>query len=318
MEGLQEPLVDPGIPLPVDDPAVTEPHTAAVDLTRTNFGWLEITGKCQELCVDCLAESGPDGDHGTMQFGDWTHAIDDLAANGARDVQFIGGEPTLHPDLPGLIEHASLRGLGVEVYTNLVHVTREQWVTFSTYNVSLATSYFSADASVHRAITGRNTRNPIRRNIATAVQRGIDLRVGIISVRDDQDADGAVADLLTLGVPQDRIRIDGVRGVGRGREVGAETPVVDEFCGKCAVGKVAVLPDGRVQPCVFARQPEFTAGNVRQQPLHEILASESLLSIRGTLQAAFDQRALAAECNPSCPPMSNCFPNCNPTCSPWE
>ena len=48
-------------------------------------------------------------------------------------VQFIGGEPTLHPALPKLIDHALTRGLAVEVFTNLVHVTEALWGVFSEY-----------------------------------------------------------------------------------------------------------------------------------------------------------------------------------------
>jgi uncharacterized radical SAM superfamily Fe-S cluster-containing enzyme len=39
-------------------------------------------------------------------------------------VHFIGGEPTLHPDLAALIEHAPAAGVEVEVFFNLVHVSR--------------------------------------------------------------------------------------------------------------------------------------------------------------------------------------------------
>ena len=75
------------------------------------FVWLEITGSCQLACVHCYAESGPTGTHGTMTGGDWRRVIDQAAALGVRLVQFIGGEPTMHPELPRLVDHA-LRKLG--------------------------------------------------------------------------------------------------------------------------------------------------------------------------------------------------------------
>jgi len=37
---------------------------------------------------------------------DWQHVIRDAATLGVRMVQFIGGEPTLHPSLPELVGHA--------------------------------------------------------------------------------------------------------------------------------------------------------------------------------------------------------------------
>lgn len=46
-------------------------------------------------------------------------------------VQFIGGEPTLHPGLTSLVDHALGAGLLVEVFTNLVHVTDPLWRVLS-------------------------------------------------------------------------------------------------------------------------------------------------------------------------------------------
>src|SRR5258708_4092159 len=108
-----------------------------------SFLWLEITGRCQLRCAHCYADSGPWGDHGTMTLADWRRMIDEAAALGAPQVQFIGGEPTLHPGLPELIRYALGRNLRVEVFSNLVRVTPELWDVFSLPGVSLATSYYS-------------------------------------------------------------------------------------------------------------------------------------------------------------------------------
>ncbi|MGI5187306.1 radical SAM protein [Promicromonospora sp. CA-289599] len=95
------------------------------------FVWLEVTGKCQLECVHCYADSGPAGTHGVMTTADWRRVIDQCAALGVGMVQFIGGEPTLHPDLPTLVEHALESGLEVEVFSNLVHVSTRMWDTFT-------------------------------------------------------------------------------------------------------------------------------------------------------------------------------------------
>ncbi|MGW3467297.1 hypothetical protein ACWDKQ_02205 [Saccharopolyspora sp. NPDC000995] len=49
--------------------------------------WLEITGRCQLECTHCYAESGPTGDHSTMQVNDWRRVIDQSAELGTRIVQ---------------------------------------------------------------------------------------------------------------------------------------------------------------------------------------------------------------------------------------
>ena len=93
--------------------------------------WLEVTGRCNLRCVHCYSASGPEGDHGTMSGADWRRTIEEAAALGAERVQFIGGEPTLHPDLASLVRHALSCGLGVEVYSNLARpLPSELWELF--------------------------------------------------------------------------------------------------------------------------------------------------------------------------------------------
>lgn len=58
-----------------------------------------------------------------MTENNWERVITEAAGLGAGQVTFIGGEPTLYPDLPRLVRAALGLGLGVEVYSNLVRVT---------------------------------------------------------------------------------------------------------------------------------------------------------------------------------------------------
>jgi MoaA/NifB/PqqE/SkfB family radical SAM enzyme len=131
---------------------------------------------CQLKCGHCYADSGPQGTHGTMELADWLRAIGELAAAGVDRICVIGGEPTLHPDLGAIVEHALASRMQVEVYTNLVHVSDEQWRTFERRCVSLATSFYSSDADEedqHRAAGARRyrTRSAQRRVSAAATDR---------------------------------------------------------------------------------------------------------------------------------------------------
>lgn len=140
------------------------PHAAAPS-RGVRFMWMEITGRCQLRCTHCYADSGPEGGHGTMTITDWKRVIDEAAVLGVRMVQFIGGEPTLHPALAVLVDHALARDLEVEVFTNLVHVTPRLWETFSRPGVRLATSWYSDDPVEHVAITGRRSHARTRAGI---------------------------------------------------------------------------------------------------------------------------------------------------------
>ena len=336
----------------IDQPyAIAEPFLRTtpevpsdISTEAVRFAWLEITGNCQEECGHCYAGSGPEGTNGTMTTGDWKRIIDQLAEAGTEEVQFIGGEPTLHPDLNELISHSLDRGLGVEVFSNMVHITSEHWKTFQKPGVQLATSYYSKDPAVHREITKANTHNPIRRNIRKATELGIPLRIGVIGVLEGQDIEGAVAELLELGVDKNRIGIDYMRQVGRGIRDEVAPDTTSQLCGNCANGVAAVLPDGRVQPCVFSRQSEFTIGNVQEGSVSEIFESEQFATVRGLLRSVFEARPEMTGCEPGiilcepenkpeCPPqidnpddftvhaLSNyitagCRPTCQPNCNP--
>src|SRR6516165_7403770 len=89
-----------------------------------SFLWLEITAKCNLFCTHCYADSGPQGElYGDMTYSDWTRVLNEAAELGCRSVQFIGGEPTMHPRLEDLVDQANHRGFEfIEVYTNVTRL----------------------------------------------------------------------------------------------------------------------------------------------------------------------------------------------------
>ncbi len=282
-------------------------------MARTSFLWLEITERCQLECRHCYAASGPAGTHGAMTSSDWVRVLEEAADLGVGMVQFIGGEPTLHPDLAALIQHALALDLTVEVFSNLVHITDELWELFSRPGVSLATSYYSDDPAQHAAITGRPSQARTKANIAKALQRGISLRAGVIDLGGEQRVTEAQAELVALGVPS--IGYDRLRQVGRG--VADQQPNVDQLCGQCGDGVAAISPAGAVWPCVFSRW--LPLGNVREQELAAILDGSAAHRVRAELAQAFAGREPvtgpgARECPPTCNP---CQPRCEPGCQPY-
>ena len=268
-----------------------------------SFLWLEITGRCQLSCTHCYAESGPTGLHSALSRREWQTVITDASKAGIRMVQFIGGEPTTHPDFADLVAHAIANGLAVEVYTNLVRVNLSWWELFSCPQVSLATSYYSDQSSQHDIITRRKGSHArTRSNIMEAVRRGIPLRVGLVDLDDAQRVDQARAELRSMGVQN--IGTDRLRQVGRGST--STEKDTTQLCGNCARGVAAVSGDGDVWPCVFARW--MPVGNVRDTPLADIL--------NGPVMAATSSRL--AECfGRGCPCVPKmCDPQCGPSCSP--
>jgi radical SAM protein with 4Fe4S-binding SPASM domain len=238
---------------------------------RVSFLWLEITGKCQLECVHCYAESGPSGTHGILARSDWEQVLDQAHDLGVNTVQFIGGEPTLHPDIEALINYALRQGLLVEVYTNLVNVSLGLWEVFSQPGVSLATSYYTDNPHQHESITQRRgSYLRTKANIIEAVRRAIPLRVEIVHVHDDQRVQQARRELEVFGVQ--KIGIDRLRQVGRG--ICNQQPDISQLCGNCGGDFIAIFPDGTVSPCPIFRWA--TIGNVQKEALASILGRQEL------------------------------------------
>jgi MoaA/NifB/PqqE/SkfB family radical SAM enzyme len=306
-----------------------------------SFLWLEITAKCNLFCSHCYADSGPQEElYGRMTFGDWARVIDDAAEAGCRSVQFIGGEPTLHPRLHDLIDRANHRGFEfIEVFTNATRIGRDLVACFQRYGVHVATSFYSDDPAIHERITnGHESWQRTVRGVESVVAAGLPIRVGVIETEANiGHGPRAIEFLKGLGVRE--IRLDRKRGVGRGGliEIGDDSERYDELCGQCWKGRLCVTSSGDVFPCVFSRATRL--GDIRLG-LSAILQTSRLADFRRKVRALEQDRAAATvgpaknqacsppgcgpECAPSgcgpggCPPTGLCDPSstCTPTCSP--
>jgi MoaA/NifB/PqqE/SkfB family radical SAM enzyme len=259
--------------------------------------WAELTNKCQLECVMCYAGSGPDGSHGAMTDHDWMNLIDQATAAKINMMQFMGGEPTMHPSFTQIMSRALQSGFDVEVYSNLVHVTDEMWELFQAPRVSLAFSYFAKDPAAHNAVTGRPSHKATRRNAEKAASLGIPIRAGVIDFGHVPDA---ISDLTSMGIT--KVATDRVRHIGRG---GDGTPAPAELCGHCGHDVAAVNADGEVSPCIFTRW--LSAGNVRRTSLADILASPEMAAALATIPPSAHVCDPNQECTPGFPP-SSCDP----------
>ncbi|WP_433233990.1 radical SAM protein [Actinomadura nitritigenes] len=280
--------------------------TTTIEAPRTasRLLWLDLTRKCQLNCTHCSNSSGPDGDHGTMTRADWLRVLNEAASAGVDRVQLIGGEPTMHPDALDIARLALALGLDVEVYSNLVHIGDDWWELFAHDRVSVATSYYAADAAAHNAVTGRPSHQRTRSNIIRAISAGVRLRVGIVTTGDDTQAERAAADLRELGVTD--IRVDRVRPLGRAAAGEPESPA--GLCGRCGDGRVAVGPTGEVSPCFMSSW--MSVGNVQQASLAAIVGGAAMAEATTSIRAV-------TRPNDGCDPDDECSPGhpgsgCNP------
>ena len=289
----------------------TPPTIVPSQFQGVTFAWLEITPSCTLTCKHCYVASAPGLGHGRMKYADWIRVLDQLKKAGCTLVQFIGGEPTIHPNFCELVEHAACLGFTVEIYTNLVGITDRMWSLFAHYKVQLATSFYTDDAAIHDAITAvEGSFEKTLSNIRKALALHLRLRIGMVDMQDNQRISEGKLLLQSLGIA--RIGVDRIRGVERGNAIAPEDPVA-ALCGSCAKGKIAVTAERTVYPCVFSRS--FSVGNVLVQPLQAMLSGQHLLQTRLKLQTAFTHRATLCapdQCDPDI-----CSPQCDPdVCTP--
>jgi MoaA/NifB/PqqE/SkfB family radical SAM enzyme len=285
-----------------------------------SFLWLEITAKCNLECGHCYAESNPRQElFGQLTSDDWFQVIREAAEMKCRQIQFIGGEPTLHPELSRFVAFASSLGFTfIEVFTNSTHLSDALLQSFVDYNVHVATSFYSDDPIVHENITKRpNIFYRTVDGIKRCLNSGLPLRVGIIEMDENVGhSDRARTYLEELGVSN--IGIDRERAVGRGSDGLRPSEPFEALCGECWKGKLCVTSSGKAYPCVFSRFAEL--GQVKMG-VDKIVESATLQRFRKSLRD-FRNEASSAICPPdfcnptdsSCGPEFKCMPgqSCNP------
>jgi MoaA/NifB/PqqE/SkfB family radical SAM enzyme len=297
----------------------SDAHCAESPRIPLKFLWIEVTRKCNLECVHCYENSSPKLPlMGSMTTQNWIGVLEQAFEIGVDKVQFIGGEPTLFPDLNLLIETAIRLKMGVEVYTNGTVIPGHLWSTFLANRVSLAFSYYSSDPTEHdKVTTSTGSHKRTRRAIAKAITLGLEVRVGIIQMPETSDASvqKTVAELEEIGVRN--IGVDRTRGIGRGiTKLSAIRNPFGELCGSCGNGKLVIDNNGKVYPCVFSKFSSLghvSMGLARIAKGNEIELFRQELSLQRTPDSSkitFDESSF-------CSPDVSCRPTCCPEdCTP--
>jgi len=281
-----------------------------------DFLWLELTRKCNLRCEHCYADSEPSLDlRGPMTFDRWKTVLAEARALGCERVQFIGGEVLLVPYLEQLISEARAIGFAfIEVYTNATAVTSSTIEYFKKYSVSVASSFYSCNASVHDQITHR--RGSWQKTVSALTRlkaADLSIRVGVIALPSNApDVDAAVSFVRDLGISD--VGIDHVRSIGRAKELRPAVGYFEELCGQCGRNRLCITVDGEVLPCIMARSTTLgnyiSAGSLEGATSWRDLAAfrSDLVDAKGVLSG------LPEACTPQCWPNGGCPPHdmCKP------
>lgn len=299
--------------------AISEPTPLIKEKTeiKLDFVWFEIlSDDCNECCVHCYADSMPKSyrrnlevqtpvispkDQKKLSAYEWKKLIDESFVLGARQCQFIGGEPFLwrgenKETVLDLAEHAKETGFEtVEIFTNGTLITEAVAQRIKDIGLGIAISLYSIDETTHESIT--RTRGSFKKTIS-ALQMlktlGIPARVETVLMKQNQktieDTDKAIAEMGFEHRTPDVIRPNGRGGnhdlypdkdiaIKYSIKMRPDFPANSDYIRRnmdahsCLAGKITITDTGEVLPCIFSR--EQITGNVRTSgSLKNILEGE--------------------------------------------
>lgn len=270
---------------------------------KLDFLWLELTRSCNQRCFHCYADSSPYSVvKNSLSLEDWKRVIKEGNQMGCRRLQFTGGEPLLFgKEIFTLIKTA--RDVGyeqVEIFTNATLFTKEDVDLLVKYDVKVAANIYSKRPEIHDQITGLkgSFENTIR-NIKLLMEKGVKVYLATILMQQNEAfREETVAFLQELGEPMPLKHYDIVRPAGRGEnsdilsdnlvlmsyksspifsKITKDKFIVRKYGHSCWWGKIVVTCEGKVMPCIMAG--DKTYGNVKQQPLYDIIQETSLLNL---------------------------------------
>lgn len=291
---------------------------------------LELTPDCNNACPACfnIFKDAPS----PLPVREWQIILDSITPHVHR-LKLTGGEPTLHPDFPAIVQAIAQRNIEFTVFTNGRWQDPEHLLDCLVgvpQFVGLLVSLHGARAESHESFTSvAGSFEETVANIGRAVERGLRVTISavlttanllelqdIVSLAQNVGARsvvfnrllGAQATHLTLPDSQliaavqiiEQLRAKGLpvkHGTGIPQCL---TPSSSNGC-LAGVAYVAIDPWGNVRPCTHSR---LICGNLLRQPLDEIWHSTEMERFRKAIPAACHTCAAFAQCHGGCRAMA--------------
>jgi len=282
--------------------------------TKLNFAWLEITQACNLKCLHCYTGEMHKQSNSILPVDDWINILKQLFYAGCRNIQFIGGDPCIYPELIPLLDFAGTKGFDlVTVFTSATVLSEKIINCFSKNNINIRLSIYGHTAQIHDAITQIN--GSFERTVANIKQllvQNIKVSPAVIIMRENQHCIEEIKTFIeSLGLKY--TGYDVIRNIFGGKQI-HHSPTnetilnnskrhkpefyIDEETFKkayltntCWYGKFAITETGTILPCVFERN--IIIGDLRKQSIQEILDSEIL---KKYWLLTFDQIKICKDC----------------------
>ena len=261
---------------------ITRPLTTTLLGEALGMLFVELTSRCNERCLHCYAESSPERND-FLDMDTIRSVLFDARQLGRPYVQFTGGDPLLHRDLPEIMAYAaSLDFQGIEIFTNGLSLSDALLHKLQTFRPRMCFSVYADQPEIHDTVTRvpgswQRTMHAIRKTL----KAGLEVRIGVAIMPENVGRAESMVDFMQqkFAIPAEHIRFDPVKQAGRGTLMldgkvvhiqpshapGGEGP---------RHGKLCIAADGDVYPCIFARR--HSLGNIHKQKLTEILHDLSM------------------------------------------
>jgi Fe-coproporphyrin III synthase len=192
---------------------ICSPRTVAFSKNATNV-FLHILTACNLRCRHCYINPSQHGVE-SLDIGTITAWLDVIAGkNNLPNVIFLGGEPTLHPDLPLAVRHARRLGYqSITIDTNgylfhdILHRLNPDDVDFFSFSLDGATP------GVNDSLRGKGAYHACIQGIRQAVSRGFRTSlIYTVSNANLHELEEMPKLLVDLGIYRFFIQVVGIRG----------------------------------------------------------------------------------------------------------
>lgn len=295
----------------------------------------EITYRCSERCKHCYVDSSCNNDvkaeiSRELTLDEYKRIVDELWELGTLRLLITGGEVCLRPDFIDIARYAVNKGMIVDVYTNGISMTDEQFDALCEMKVnSVSFSLYGGDPDAHDEITGVNGSFYKTLNRAMMFKcAGVDTFIKSVVLKQTlphMEKLHKIGKRLGIDIQQTVILTDTSEGRNPCRlecyeqykqAVSLEQSMLDRplssksrnFDGVICYGghiSLSVDPYGNIRPCNAFKG---IAGSVREQSIRDIWEnSEFLKKVRAFRFFDIDKNCRECEYNKTC---SICIGDC--------
>lgn len=261
---------------------------------------LELTYRCSERCIHCYVDDHCDG-AGELTLEEYKDILNQLRSLGCIHILLTGGEVCLHKDFIDIARYAVSLGFLVDVYTNGISMTDEQFDALCEMKVnSVSVSLYSGEAKIHDAITKvpGSFEKTLKRTMMFKCA-GVDTFIKTVVIQQNLDSLGSlyrlgkrlgidinpatsISDTHTGGsncacrleTQEQRLRAAKLLQEREPEPLRQGLRDLDGGVCKAAVTNISIDPYGGVHPCLAFPEP---VGSVREKSIREIWENAPLM-----------------------------------------